>query len=225
MLELACFNLNSCQIAQKLKIQRIEFCEDYANGGVTPSQENIIKARQIFENELFVMIRPRGGDFVYSAAELEEMKAQILFCKEQKCDGVVFGILNAENEIDIENCKILAQLAQPMQCTFHRAFDRIENVEQGLEELINIGFQRVLTSGKAKTAMEGVAVLKKIIEQAQGRITILVGGGVRSTNIAELISKTQAQEFHTAAILQGDMVDAGELAKILKIDVQHSLFS
>lgn len=163
------------------------------------------------------MIRPRGGDFVYTDAEFELMKAQILFCKEHKCEGVVFGILDAHNQIDTQRCKELVELAKPMQCSFHRAFDRIENAEKGLEQLIFCGFERVLTSGLAKSAMEGIEMLQNLVEIAKNRITILVSGGVRSSNIATLMQKIKTTEFHSAAIVQGDIADEMEIRKILSL--------
>lgn len=217
LLEIACFNLPSCLIAQNAGANRIEFCDNYAIGGITPSEGAIVQARQSLDIDLFVMIRPRGGDFVYTDSEFEQMKAQILFCKKQQCEGVVFGILDANNNIDTQRCKELVELARPLQCTFHRAFDRIENAEKGLEELIFCGFERVLTSGLAKSAMEGTETLQNLVTIAQNRITILVGGGVRSSNITTLMQQIKTTEFHSAAIVEGDMADEMEIRKILSL--------
>ena len=126
LLEIACFNLESCLIAQKAGAKRVELCQNYSIGGVTPDETTILEARKQLSIALFVMIRPRKGDFIYSDIEFEEMRSQIEFCKESKCDGVVFGILTREGQVDVARCKKLTELASPMECTFHRAFDETE---------------------------------------------------------------------------------------------------
>lgn len=215
LLEIACFNLSSCLIAQKAGANRIELCENYKAGGITPAETLIIEARQQLQIDLFVMIRPREGNFIYSDPEFEQMKKQLLFCKEQKCDGIVFGILTKENKVDIKRCKELVQLAKPIQCTFHRAFDDIENSEQGLEDIIECGFSRILTSGKQKTATEGFSLITNLMEKAKNRIIIMPGGGIRSSNISQL-KKTGATEFHSAAILnESETADGSEVKKLI----------
>lgn len=206
ILEIACFNLQSCLTAQKAGANRIELCENYSEGGISPSENLILEARQKLQIDLFVMIRPRGGNFVYTDVEFEQMKKQILFCKENKCAGLVFGVLNSENKVDKKKCKELVDLAKPLPCTFHRAFDEIENAEQALEEIINCGFKKILTSGKQKTAIEGADLILKLSKLANGRINIIAGGGIRSSNIRELIKKTGVKEFHSAAIMNNDSV-------------------
>lgn len=210
ILEIACFNLESCLIAQKAGANRIELCENYSEGGLTPSQHLIQEARQKLKIDLFVMIRPRAGNFVYSDDEFEQMKKQILFCKENKCDGFVFGILTSENKVDVKKCKELVDLAKPLPSTFHRAFDEIKDSEAALEELINCGFKRILTSGKQKTALEGADLILKLSKLAKNRITLIAGGGIRSANIQELNKKTGLKEFHSAAIMNNDFI-ASEL--------------
>jgi len=215
ILEIACFNLQSCLTAQKAGAHRIELCENYPEGGVTPSEHLIIEARQKLQIDLFVIIRPRGGNFIYTASEFEQMKNQIIFCKENKCNGLVFGILNSENKVDALRCKELVELAKPMPCTFHRAFDKIENQEEALEEIINCGFKRILTSGKQKTAIEGSSAILNLIQKANNRIQIIPGGGIRSGNISEL-KMTGATEFHSAAITgSGEIADKVEIKNIL----------
>ncbi len=215
LLEIACFNLESCLIAQKAGANRIELCENYAIGGVTPSQKLILAARQQLQIDLFVMIRPHARNFIYSDPEFEQMKKQLLFCKEQKCDGVVFGILTKENKVDITRCKELVRLAKPIQCTFHRAFDEIANSEQGLEDIIDCGFSRILTSGKEKTAVEGISLITDLIEKAKNRIIIMPGGGIRSSNIS-LLKKTFATEFHSSAILNAvEIADETEIKELI----------
>ena len=216
LLEVACFNLESCVIAQKAGAKRIELCQNYSVGGITPDETTIIKARKQLNIALFVMIRPREGNFIYSDIEFEEMRSQIEFCKELKCDGVVFGILTEENKIDITRCQELIQLAKPLQCTFHRAFDEVKNSDQALEDCIASGFTRILTSGKHKTAREGIEDLQQLIEKSKNRIKIMPGGGIRSTNISELLNRTVATEFHTAALTdKSQIANETEIKKII----------
>lgn len=215
LFEIACFNLQSCLIAQKAGANRIELCENYKAGGVTPSENLIIDARKNLQIDLFVMIRPREGNFIYSDAEFQKMKLQIQFCKQNKCNGIVFGILNSENKVDKIRCKELVELAKPMQCTFHRAFDEIENADEALEDIINCGFARILTSGKQKTALEGITLIQHLIKRTNSRIIIIPGGGIRSENISELKEKINTTEFHSAAIIFGEVTDETEIKKIL----------
>lgn len=216
LLEVACFNLESCLIAQNARAQRVELCKNYSAGGITPDYITITESRKQLHLDLFVMIRPREGHFLYTEPEFEKMKSQILFCKTEKCDGIVFGILTSENKVDRIRCLELVELAKPMQCTFHRAFDEIENSEQALEEIIECGFTRLLTSGKEKTALEGAKNISELIQKAQGRITIMPGGGIRSATISELMKTTTANEFHSSAITtKRETADANEIIKLL----------
>ncbi len=213
--EIACFNLESCLIAQKAGAHRIELCENYKAGGITPSENLIIDARKNLQIPLFVMIRPRGGNFIYSDAEFQKMKLEIQFCKQNKCDGIVFGILNSENKVDKIRCKELIELAKPMRCTFHRAFDEIENPDEALEDVISCGFSRILTSGKQKTVTQGCALIQQLITIANRRIIIILGGGIRSSNISEIKEKINAAEFHSSAIISGETADETEIKKLL----------
>jgi copper homeostasis protein len=216
LLEVACFNLESCLIAQRSGAKRVELCENYSVGGITPHEELISKARKELEIDLFVMIRPREGNFIYSEIELEEMRSQIEFCKEEKCDGIAFGILTEKNKVDVEACKELVELAKPMECTFHRAFDEIKNSEEALENIIRCGFSRILTSGKGSAAQNGIEAIQRLIHKANKRIIIMPGGGIRSSNISELLHRTVATEFHSAAITgKSEMADASEIKKMI----------
>lgn len=216
LLEIACFHLESCLIAQQTGANRIELCENYSVGGITPSEKLIIEVRKQIRIDLFVMIRPREGNFVYSDSEFELMKKQIVFCKEKNCNGVVFGILTKENKIDVVRCKELVELAKPMSSTFHRAFDEIENSESALEEIIECDFLRILSSGKQKTAIEGSVLLSQLIKKSKGRIIIMPGGGIRSSNISEIIKTTGGAEFHSAAITNtGEIADEVEIKKLI----------
>ena len=216
LLEIACFNLRSCLIAQKAGAHRVELCENYKAGGVTPSENLIIEARKNLQIDLFVMIRPREGNFIYSDSEFEQMKSQIKFCKQNNYDGIVFGILNSENKVDKTRCKELVELAKPMQCTFHRAFDEIENSDEALEDIIDCGFSRILTSGKQNIAIEGISLIQHLIKKASGRIIIMPGGGIRSSNISEIKKKINTTEFHSAAIINAEeTADETEIKKLL----------
>ena len=198
-LETIAFNIDSCRLAQAAGAHRIELCDNPGEGGTTPSYGFIKAARKILTIDLFPIIRPRGGDFLYNDDEFEIMKTDIQVCKDLRCDGVVFGMLNEDATIDTVRCKILVQLAYPMSATFHRAFDRVTNPTQALEDVIACGFERILTSGFHPTAIEGKENLQKLIELANERITIMPGSGIRSENIVEITEKTGAVEFHTSA--------------------------
>ena len=199
LLETIAFNIESCKIAQAAGAQRIELCDNPGEGGTTPSYGFIKAARKVLKIDLFPIIRPRNGDFFYSDEEFEIMKTDIQVCKEFGCDGVVFGILNDDATIDKVRCKILVQLAYPMSVTFHRAFDRVTEPSQALENVIECGFERILTSGLYPTAMEGTDNLKKLIQVADERIIIMPGSGIRSSNIKQLKESTNAVEFHSSA--------------------------
>ena len=191
-------------LAQAAGAHRIELCDNPGEGGTTPSYGFIKAARQHLQIELYPIIRPRGGDFFYTDAEFEVMKADVKICKELGCDGVVIGILNADGTVDKKRSKILVALAYPMGVTFHRAFDRVKNAAQALEDIIEIGCERILTSGLVPNALDGAETIADLIKQADERIIIMPGSGVRADNIIELAQKTDAVEFHTSARMNID---------------------
>ena len=202
-IEIACFNLESALIAQKYGADRIELCADMLAGGTTPTIETIQQARKNLSIDLYVMIRPRGGNFVYSETEFEQMKSEIETIKKLRVNGFVFGILNEDKTINIEQNKVLVELAKPFPCTFHRAFDAVSNYEKALEDVISCGFSTILTSGTFPNVMEGKEVLKQLVIQANNRIEIMPGGGLRSTNISELNETVKANWYHSSAITDG----------------------
>ena len=202
-IEIACFNLESATLAQKAGADRVELCANISVGGTTPSIEIIQQARKNITLDLYVMIRPRGGNFVYSEAELDQMKSDIVNIKKLGVNGFVFGILNEDKTINIEQNNALIELAKPFPCSFHRAFDAVSNYEQALEDVIGCGFSTLLTSGTFSNVMEGKEVLKKLVEQAKNRIEIMPGGGLRSTNISELNQIVNANWYHSSAITDG----------------------
>jgi copper homeostasis protein len=154
-LEIACFNLESALIAQKSGADRIELCANMSVGGTTPSIEIIEQTKQNLTIDLYVMIRPRGGNFIYSNEEFQQMKDSILQIKKIGVNGFVFGILNEDETINIEQNTELINLAKPFSCTFHRAFDEVENYKTALEDVISCGFSTILTSGTFPNVMEG----------------------------------------------------------------------
>jgi copper homeostasis protein len=198
-LEVIAFDIASCGIIQRSGAHRIELCQGPAEGGTTPSQGFIKAARQQTSIQLYPIIRPRGGDFLYSADEFAMMRSDVLLCKELGCDGVVLGILTADGQVDKERCTQLVELAYPMGVTFHRAFDRVADAPTALEDVIACGFERILTSGLLPDAISGGNTIAGLIQQADDRITIMPGSGVRSSNIAALAAATGAVEFHTSA--------------------------
>lgn len=199
-IEIACFNLESSLIAEKAGANRVELCANISVGGTTPTIEIIQQTRKNLTIDLYVMIRTRGGNFVYSEPEFQQMKSEIENIKQLDVNGFVFGILNEDNTINIEQNKALVELAKPFPCTFHRAFDVVSNYEKTLEDVITCGFSTLLTSGTFSNVMEGKEVLKKLVEQAKNRIEIMPGGGLRSTNISELNQIVNANWYHSSAI-------------------------
>jgi copper homeostasis protein len=198
-LEVIAFTIESCIAAQSAGAHRIELCDNPGDGGTTPSYGFIKAAREKVSIELYPIIRPRGGDFLYSDTEFEIMKTDIKLCKQLGCDGVVIGMLHADGSVDKERCKQLVELAYPMGVTFHRAFDRTNNAVKALEDIIEIGCERILTSGLLPNAVDGAATIAQLIKQADERIIIMPGSGVRADNIIELARQTGAVEFHTSA--------------------------
>ncbi len=172
------------------------------NGGTTPSaaaiQLSVEKLKKI-GLDIFVLIRPRAGNFIYSDMEFEVMKRNVLFCKEYDVDGVVIGLLTSDGKIELSKTAKLVELAQPMQVTFHRAFDYVKNPFEALEQIIKLGIQRILTSGQQSTALEGFGLIQKLIEKANDRIIIMPGSGINSENISNLAELTNAKEFHLSA--------------------------
>jgi copper homeostasis protein len=202
-IEIACFNPQSAMTAFENGADRIELCDGLSEGGTTPDFEIVKQLRTKINIPIFVMIRPRGGNFTYSDAEFELMKSEIIMMKSLQVDGFVFGILDENDKVDIERNKALVELAKPHPCTFHRAFDRTKDLENSLEKVIECGFKTILTSGQKPNVSGGKENLKTLVELSNGRIEILIGGGLRSTNIQEIRDFTGAGYFHSSAIIDG----------------------
>ena len=198
-LEVIGFNIESCIAAQEGGANRIELCSGPGEGGTTPSYAFIKAGREKLHIDLYVMIRPRGGDFLYSDEEFEIMKNDIAVCKQLSCDGIVTGILTTDGKVDVKRNEELIELAYPMQATFHRAFDRVANPTEALETLIELGFERILTSGLRPRGVEGIEMLSQLVKQANERIIIMPGSGVNSENIISIAKGSGVKELHSSA--------------------------
>ncbi len=198
-LEIIGFNIESCMAAEQAGAHRIELCDNPGEGGTTASYGFIKKAREKLLIDLFPIIRPRGGDFLYSNDEFDMMKTDVQHCKNLGCDGIVIGMLTADARIDKLRCSQLVNMAYPMEATFHRAFDRTIDFATALEDVIDIGCTRILSSGLYPHALAGKENIKALVSLAAGRIIVMPGSGVRSQNIVELATGTGAVEFHSSA--------------------------
>ena len=198
-LEICCYSVESAIDAEKAGADRIELCDNYSEGGTTPSYASIEYAINKLKIPVNVIIRPRGGDFLYSDIEFEIVKQDITHCKNLGANGVVIGFLKADGNIDIEKTKEIVQLSKPMEITFHRAFDMCKNPLKALDELKELGITRILTSGAKNTAPEGDDLLEELVKNAGDQIIIMPGSGVNEHTIKELIQKTKAIEYHSSA--------------------------
>ena len=199
-LEIACFNYESALIAEESGADRIELCENMQLGGTTPNAVLAVRVREKLSIKMHVIIRPRGGDFIYTDEEFVEMKQDIKHLKKLSVDGFVFGILNPDGSVNKKQNQELVNLASPLSCTFHRAFDRVNSIEQALEDVIDCGFQTILTSGHATSVEEGIDDLEMIQKLAKDRIEVMPGGGLRSSNIKLLQEKLEPTFYHSSAI-------------------------
>ncbi|MCU7613292.1 copper homeostasis protein CutC [Chryseobacterium sp. GMJ5] len=218
-LEIAAFDITSAEIALNSVADRIEFCADISAGGITPNLEELRYLKEKYRKPIHVMIRPVGGNFLYNDQEFQQMQHDIAAFSKAHADGFVFGILNENQEIDVEKNKILVNLANGKPCVFHRAIDRTENIFESTEKLIELGFKEILTSGGENSAMEGKENLKILVEKYSDQIKILIGGGVRSNNISELKSITEGNYFHSSAVLPYEFFANAEEIKKLKSNV------
>jgi copper homeostasis protein len=185
--------------AQQFGATRVELCSNLAQGGTTPSYGLIEAVRQAITIPLYVMIRPRGGDFLYTDAEYDIMQKDIVTAKKLKADGVVFGLLKSNGVVDVARTRNLVNQSFPMKVTFHRAFDMANDPLLALRDVIATGANRILTSGQHPNALEGAAIIQQLVKLAQGKIRIMPGCGVNSENIAELVAATGASEYHFTA--------------------------
>jgi copper homeostasis protein len=195
-LEICADTVGSALTAQAAGADRIELCNNLPEGGTTPGYGTISAARSRLDIGLHVIIRPRGGDFLYTALDFEVMKKDIEICRQIGADGIVTGILKKDGTVDVERSAILVELARPMTVTFHRAFDMCADPFKGLEDVIATGAARLLTSGQRDKAEQGAELIGKLCDQAAGRIIIMPGSGINESNIEMMARVTGAKEFH-----------------------------
>jgi len=230
IIEVCCYSVQSAINAQRGGAARIELCQGMAEGGTTPSYATIKRVRALLSIKVNVIIRPRGGDFFYSDQEFEVMKEDILMCKSLGVDGVVIGLLNADGTVDAMRTAELVRLARPMSVTFHRAFDMAVEPFAALDTLIEVGIDRILTSGGEQTAEMGVDLLQKLVRRANGTLVVMPGSGVNEGNIRMLIQETKANEYHLSAkvLVKGAMayrnprISMGGVAGLPEYDTYES---
>lgn len=198
LLEISVETLEATLAAARGGADRIELCGNLSAGGITPSAALMHAVRAHLSIPVFAMIRPRAGDFDYSGAEILEMRRSITDAKESGMDGVVLGVLTKNHRVDVERTQELVEFAKPLPVTYHRAFDEAADLRQALEDVIQSGAKRILTSGGSKSALEGAAVLAELIAAAGERIVIVPGAGISAANIEQVALRTGAREFHSA---------------------------
>ncbi len=204
-LEIVVYNIESALRAQEGGADRIELCDNPGEGGTTPSYGMIEIVRQNISIDVYVMIRPRGGDFCYSSYEYHSMKRDISQCQRLSVDGVVFGILNPDGTLDKKRCKELIAQARPLKVTCHRAFDMTRDPFEALEDCIETGFDRILTAGQRAMATEGAELIGQLMQKANGRIAIMAGSGINENNVQAILGTSKAKEIHFSA---GTMKDS-----------------
>jgi copper homeostasis protein len=197
--EIAVYTPESALIAAQAGADRIELCSGYSEGGLSPSAGTILYVRNNTTIRLHVMIRPRIGDFVYSAAEKEIILQDVQFCRKNNVDGIVFGALTNDGKIDLPFTRKVVETASPMSVTFHRAFDLCTDTERSLSDLIDSGVSRVLTSGSMQDAIQGAETIAKLVKQAGNKLIILPGGGINPDNVSAFVKKTGVKEIHFSA--------------------------
>jgi copper homeostasis protein len=197
LLEITVETVDSALAAEHAGADRIELCAGLNQGGTTPSMAAMRKVHEDLDIPVFPIIRPRKGDFVYTDNEFAAMRRDITFARDLGMEGVVLGILRADQSVDVERTRELVDLAQPLEVTFHRAFDHVKDLARSLEDVIATGAKRLLTSGGEKGAPEGSAMLARLVRAAGGRIIVLPGAGLHAGNIAKVATETKAREFHS----------------------------
>ncbi len=220
-LEIACFNPRAVEIAVKAKADRIEYCQNYDQGGVSPPAGEVGQIKKKIDTPVFVMVRPRPGNFIYNKEELREMAKTIDRMKAAGADGFVFGILDQANELNVKDCEILVKTAWPLPCTLHRAFDDTPDKIKSLHEALNCGFSRILSSGGKGNVEDNIKAIEMLILTASDQIILMPGGGLRSHNI-DMLKAAGATEFHSSCITSQESLlpDSEEICRI-----KHKLLS
>lgn len=198
-IEVCIDSVESALTAQEAGADRVELCQNLFEGGTTPSSGMIQQVRSRVSLGVQVIIRPRGGDFLYSDLEYEVMKDDILRAKSLGADGIVLGLLNADGTVDRDRTAALIELSRPLNITFHRAFDMTRDLFEALETLIELGVERVLTSGAEPTVWDGVDTVRELVQRAGDRIIILPGGGIHERNVEKIVAATGVKEIHASA--------------------------
>ncbi|AXT20562.1 copper homeostasis protein CutC [Flavobacteriaceae bacterium AU392] len=211
ILEVCANSYQSAMNAQNARAHRIELCSELALGGITPSYGLLKQVIKNIKIPVFVLIRPRSGNFTYSDIEFEIMKENIKFSKSLGCAGIVSGILNVDNTIDIKRTQELIELSKPLSFTFHRAFDRVSNPFKALQQLINLGADRILSSGQSNSARDGIGLLKDLNIEANSRLIIIPGGGINSENIS-LFKITGFNEVHCSATTIKSVIESPKIS-------------
>ena len=204
ILEMCIDSVASAIAAQEGGADRVELCDNLLEGGTTPSAGTIAIARRKIDIGLNVMIRPRGGDFCYSAVEFEVMKYDVEQAKQLGANGVVFGLLDEDGSVDVQRARILTDLARPLGVTFHRAFDMTRDAFQALEDLVMLGIDRILTSGQENSVLEGLDLIADLVRKAGDRIIIMPGGGITERNVGKIVAQSGVEEVHAVGTLSVD---------------------
>ena len=199
ILEVCAFNIQSCLIAERSGAARVELCDNPVEGGTTPSRGTIKLVRERINIKLYPIIRPRSGNYLYDDDEFEIMRDDIALCKDLGCNGISVGVGTIDAEIDTERMKRIVEWAYPMGVTCNRVFDGTPDPFKSLEELIDCGCERVLTSGQKSAAPDAAELLQQLVQQAGDRIIIMPGAGIKSSNVAQLRQASGAREFHASA--------------------------
>ena len=198
LLEAPVFNLQGAMEAAQYGVDRLELCANFPEGGETPSAGMLQFLKGELDIPVFVMIRPRGGDFVYTQKELMVMKKDIQLLGELGADGFVFGVLDEDGRVDTEACEMLRRTAGEKPCTFHRAFDASSDMNQALETIVGLGFERILTSGGKNTLTDGLDTVMQLLDQARDRIIIMPGGGTKPIHVPDLKRSGWLKELHAS---------------------------
>jgi copper homeostasis protein len=226
-IEICVDSLESAIAAAKGGAKRVELCSALSEGGITPSAGLIDAVRSAINIDVFVIIRPRGGDFVYSDLEFDIMRKDIAEAKARNVNGVVLGILTSSGDIDIERTQQLVAAAKPLGVTFHRAFDECTDLDRALHDVIATGAHRILTSGGKPDAIAGIPTLTQLQKKSDGRISIMAGGGIRASNVQTIAQKTGVREVHTSLSKKADQFDVPTIGqngrrsyRVLEADVR-----